>query len=90
MFSASYDEKNQLEVLILKPRIECLHCFATLSLRSMKDVSNREGLDSTNLYQEEALIKKKGDEKCVFFLLRCWSSSAFYRLIYSLMLQILR
>lgn len=55
--------KKQLEVLILKPKMEQLH-FATASLRSVKDVSNREGLDSIQifLYQEKALIKT-----CVFF-----------------------
>lgn len=52
--------KNQLEVLILKPKMEQLH-FATASLRSMKHVNDREGLDSIQilLYQEKALIKKQ-------------------------------
>lgn len=47
-------------MLILKPKMEQLH-FATASLRSMKDVNDREGLDSIQifLYQEKALIKKQ-------------------------------
>lgn len=52
--------KNHLEVLILKPEMEQLH-LATVSLRSVKDVNNREDLDSIQifLYQEKALIKKQ-------------------------------
>lgn len=79
--------KNQLEVLILKPKMEQLH-FATASVRNMKDVSNREGLDSIQifLYQEKVLIKSK----CVCFILRCWGSLVFGTSIFSLMLQVLR
>jgi len=44
----------QFEVLILNLKMECLH-FATASLRSMKDVNSRQGLDfiQTFLYQGE-------------------------------------
>lgn len=78
--------KNQREMLILKLKMEQLH-FATASLRCMKDINNREGLDSIQifLYQEKALIKKQ-----VFFILRCWSSLAFGRSILRLILQVLR
>lgn len=52
--------KKQLEMLILKLKMEQLH-FATASLRLMKDVNNREGLDSMQifLYQKMALIKQQ-------------------------------
>lgn len=52
--------KNHLEVLIVKPKMEQLH-LATASHSSVKDVNNREGLDSIQifLYQEKALIKKQ-------------------------------
>lgn len=80
--------KNQLEMLILKLKMEQLH-FATASLRLMKDVNNREGLDSMQifLYQKKRLSL---NSKCAVFILRCWSSLAFGTSILSLMLQVLR
>lgn len=53
--------KNQLEMLILKLKMEQLH-FATASLRLMKDVNNREGLDSMQIFlyqKKKAFIKQQ-------------------------------